>query len=75
MPASIPSTWRSAAFLGLLAPVVGKQPDDLSVWILEGETRMVVREVGQLGEGGPLVSIEMAGTTFPPVTPTTKRLH
>ena len=51
--------------IGVLAPIVGKQPDDLAVWIIEGESPMIVREVGQLAEGGPVVSIEIAGSTFP----------
>ena len=51
---------------GVVAPVIGKQPADALVYILEGETPTIVREVGQLATGGPIVSVELAGTTFPP---------
>ncbi len=54
---------------GVVAPVVGKQPSDTLVWVLEGEVPMLVRQVGALYEGGPLVSIELAGTSFPRSAP------
>jgi len=50
---------------GVVAPIIGKQPADLIVWILEGGAPIIVREDGQLSEGGPVVSIELAGTSFP----------
>jgi hypothetical protein len=50
---------------GVVAPIVGKQPADIVIWVLEGDTPLFVREVGQLSEGGPIVSIEFAGTSFP----------
>ncbi len=49
---------------GLVAPLVGKQPSDIFVWVLEGESPALVREVGQLAEDGPVVSLEMAGAIF-----------
>ncbi len=51
---------------GAVAPIIGKQPADALVFILEGQTPTIVREVGQLATGGPIVSIELAGATFPP---------
>jgi hypothetical protein len=48
----------------VVAPMVGRQPADLTVWVLEGDVPVMVREVGQLSEGGPIVSIELAGTSF-----------
>ena len=50
---------------GIVAPIVGKQPPDIIVWILEGDVPLFVREIGQLSEDGPIVSIEFAGATFP----------
>jgi hypothetical protein len=50
---------------GVVAPMVGKQPSDIIIWVLEGDAPAFVREVGQLSEGGPIVSIELAGTSFP----------
>ena len=49
---------------GMVAPMIGKQPSDLFVWVRGGEVPAVVREVGQLSEGGPIVSIELGGAIF-----------
>ena len=48
----------------LIAPIIDKQPKDIMVWVLEGDVPAFIREVGQLSEGGPIVSIEFAGTSF-----------
>ena len=50
---------------GVVAPIIGKQPSDIFLWVLEGDPPLFVREVGQLSEGGTIVSIEFAGTSFP----------
>ena len=50
--------------LGWLAQLLGLQPKDVMVWILEGEQPAVVRIVGQLGGFGPVVSSELEGTRF-----------
>jgi hypothetical protein len=50
---------------GVVAPIVGKQPPNTTIWVYEGEPAVFVRQVGQLSEDGPIVSIELAGTTFP----------
>jgi hypothetical protein len=50
---------------GLVAPVVGKQPSDLHVWILEGEAPAFVKEEGQFYEGGPIWRIELVSPVFP----------
>ncbi len=54
---------------GVLAPIVNKQPPDTMIWILEGDAPLFVREVGQLSEDGPIISLEFAGATFPHTTP------
>ena len=51
-------------FLGWIAQLLGLQPKDVMVWILEGEQPAVVRVVGQLGGSGPVVSSELEGTSF-----------
>lgn len=48
----------------VIAPIIDKQPKDIMLWVLEGEVPAFIREVGQLSEGGPVVSIEFAGTSF-----------
>jgi hypothetical protein len=50
--------------VGLIARLIGIQPKDVMVWVLEGEEPAVVRIVGQLGGYGPLVSSELEGTSF-----------
>jgi hypothetical protein len=50
---------------GVVAPIIGKQPPDIVISILEGEVPLLVREVGQLAEDAPTISLELAGTSFP----------
>jgi hypothetical protein len=50
---------------GVVAPLVGKEPKDMLVWVIEGDAPAIVRVIGQLAEGSPLVDIQMAGTSFP----------
>jgi hypothetical protein len=50
--------------VGVIAPLIGLQPKDVMVWILEGEEPAVVRIVGQLGGYGPVVSSELEGASF-----------
>ncbi len=53
---------------GVVAPILDKQPDDILLWLLEGDAPVAVRAIAQLSEGGPLVDIQVAGGTFPPAT-------
>jgi hypothetical protein len=50
--------------VGVIAPLIGLQPKDVMVWVLEGEESAVVRIVGQLGGYGPVVNSELEGTSF-----------
>jgi len=50
--------------VGLFARMLGLQPQDVMVWVLEGEQPEVVRIFGQLGGSGPVVSSELEGTKF-----------
>ncbi len=53
---------------GVVAPVLGKEPKDVFVWVLEGKIPGLVREIGPLEQGGPVVSVEPAGASYPPAT-------
>ena len=53
-----------SGILGMLATLLGLQPKDVTVWVLEGETPAVMRVVGQLGGSGPVLSSELEGTNF-----------
>jgi hypothetical protein len=50
--------------VGLIARLIGLQPKDVMVWVLEGDDPAVVRIVGQLGGYGPVVNSELEGTSF-----------
>jgi hypothetical protein len=49
---------------GLVAPIVGKQPSDIHVWVLGGEAPAFVREEGQFYEGGPIWRVELTAPVF-----------
>jgi hypothetical protein len=49
---------------GMIAPIIGKQPADYHIWILQGTTPAFIREEGQLYEGGPIWRIEQISPTF-----------
>lgn len=50
---------------GLLAPLVGKQPPDSHVWILEGDAPAFVKSEQSLFLGGPIWRIELASPLWP----------
>ena len=50
--------------VGVIAWLIGLQPKDVMVWVLEGEEPAVVRIVGQLGGYGPVVSSDLEGASF-----------
>ncbi len=53
---------------GVVAPIVGKQPSDIRVWVFGGEAPAFVREEGQFYEGGPIWRIDLVGPVFPPAS-------
>jgi len=63
------SIFRAKAELGgiagLVAPILGKEPLDSLIWVLEGDSPVVVRAITQISEGGPLLDMQLAGATFP----------
>jgi hypothetical protein len=50
---------------GVVAPIIGKQPGDLYIWISESPAPQLLRLTGALADGGQVVSIELPGATFP----------
>jgi hypothetical protein len=50
---------------GLIAPLLGKQPPDIHVWILGGEAPAFVKMEGPLYYGGPIWRIELAVPVWP----------
>jgi hypothetical protein len=55
---------------GVAAPILGKQPDDSFVWVLPGDPPAFMREITPITDsGGPMISVEPAGTAFPTLQP------
>lgn len=52
-------------FAGLVAPLVGKQPPDSHVWVLDGPAPAFVKSEGPLHLGGPIWRIELVSPTWP----------
>lgn len=50
---------------GLVAPIIGKEPPDTHVWILNDPAPTFVRSEGPLFEGGPVWRIELISPTWP----------
>jgi len=48
----------------MIARLLGLQPKDVMVWVLDSEEPAIVRIVGQLGGYGPVVSSELDGVSF-----------
>ena len=44
---------------GLIAPLIGKKPPDIHVWILDGDAPVFVKSEGPLFYGGPIWRIEL----------------
>lgn len=51
--------------LGLLAPLVGKQPPDIHVWVLGGEAPAFVKMEGPFSLGGPRWRLELVSPVWP----------
>jgi len=52
---------------GKIAPLLGKQPPDINVWILTGEAPAFVKSESQLYLGGPIWRIELVSPVWPRV--------
>jgi len=50
---------------GVVAPLIGKQPPDSHVWILQGDAPAFVKSEGPLAPDGPIWRIEIASPTWP----------
>jgi hypothetical protein len=50
---------------GVVAPLVGKQPPDTHVWVVEGEAPVVIKSEGPMFDGGPVWRTELTNPVFP----------
>jgi hypothetical protein len=51
-------------FVGMIARLIGLQPKDVVVWVLEGKEPAVLVVAGQLGGYGPVVFSDLVGTSL-----------
>jgi hypothetical protein len=49
---------------GLVAPIVGKQPPDTHVWVLEGEAPAFIKSEGPMFQDGPIWRIELVSPVW-----------
>lgn len=49
---------------GAVAPLLGKQPEDTHIWILEGDAPSFVKSEGPLYPGGPIWRIELTSPNW-----------
>lgn len=49
---------------GVIAPVLGKEPKDIHVWVLEGEVPSFVRAQAQFYVGGPVWGVELVSPDY-----------
>jgi hypothetical protein len=50
---------------GVVAPIIGKQPPDINVWVLHNDAPVFVKMEGPLYAGGPIWRIELASPVWP----------
>ena len=49
---------------GAIAPLLGKEPPDLHIWILGGDAPVFVKSEGPLFAGGPIWRIELTSPVW-----------
>jgi len=57
---------------GAVAPLVGKQPPDTTIWMIGGKAPGFLRSEGPLFQGGPVWRIELASPAWPKDSPAAK---
>jgi hypothetical protein len=50
---------------GIVAPIIGKQPPDIRVWMLGGKAPAFLKSEGPLYDDGPIWRIELASPVWP----------
>lgn len=50
---------------GVIAPIVGKQPKDINIWVIGGKAPTFVRMEGELYEGGPVWVVQLSAPVWP----------
>jgi len=50
---------------GMVAPLIGKQPPEIQIWIIGGQAPAFVKEEGPLYQGGPIWTIQLTSPVWP----------
>jgi hypothetical protein len=50
---------------GVVAPIIGKAPPNIQIWIVGGRTTTFAREQGPIYPEGPMMTIQLASPTWP----------
>ena len=50
---------------GVVAPLIGKQPPNIQVWVVGGEAPTLIREQGPIYPEGPMMTIQLASPVWP----------
>jgi hypothetical protein len=50
---------------GVVAPLIGKAPPDIQLWIIGGEAPTFAKELGPLYPEGPMMTIQLASPAWP----------
>jgi hypothetical protein len=50
---------------GLVAPLIGKEPPNIQLWIIGGQAPTFVREQGPIYPEGPMMTIQLASPDWP----------
>jgi hypothetical protein len=50
---------------GVVAPIIGKQPPNIQLWIIGGQAPTFVKEEGPIYSDGPIMTIELAKPVWP----------
>jgi hypothetical protein len=50
---------------GMVAPLIGKSPPEIQIWIIGGQAPAFVREEGPLYQGGPIWTIQLTSPVWP----------
>ena len=74
-PFTLAGAWRKAihyeikielgGVAGIVAPMIGKQPPNIQLWVIGGQAPCFLKETGPLYQDGPVSTIELASPAWP----------
>jgi hypothetical protein len=50
---------------GVIAPIIGKQPADTELWVLDGDAPVLIKLEGALYPEGPIWTLVLTSPTWP----------